>query len=196
MIDEIKIKIEKTATINVLGSIKNSNKIIIVLHGYGQLSKFFIRKFEPLINIGYTIIAPEGFSKFYLKGNNGRVGASWMTKENRIDEISDYVKFINSLNDELNLSGKEVSLLGFSQGGATAQRCYNENKLIYKKLIICSSTIIDDFEIDCISLYIIGDNDKYIDLKEVRKLIPKEKLIIFKGEHILNIESIKKGLLM
>jgi hypothetical protein len=71
-----------------LGEVNASTKQIWwVLHGYGQLSQFFIQKFEVLAKQNICVIAPEGLSKFYLSGNSGRVGASWMTRENRQMDI-------------------------------------------------------------------------------------------------------------
>ena len=55
--------------------------VLYVLHGYGQLPAFFIRKFQAQVNAGWRVVAPEGAHRFYLKGTDGRVGASWMTRE-------------------------------------------------------------------------------------------------------------------
>ena len=48
--------------------------IWIVFHGYGQLAKFFLRKFNLLFEDNTLIVAPEGLNHFYLKGFSGRVG--------------------------------------------------------------------------------------------------------------------------
>ena len=85
---EHSIKIEKTAYYYSIGELNNeTNEIWIACHGYGQLAKYFIRKFECIKKQNRFIIAPEGFNKFYINGYSGRVGANWMTKEKRIDEI-------------------------------------------------------------------------------------------------------------
>ena len=97
---------------------------LIVLHGYGQLPEYFIRKFRPLAEAGWHVIAPEGAHRFYLQGTEGRVGASWMTKEARLDDIADQTVFLDALLGQLKeglASGPRV-LLGFSQGVATALR--------------------------------------------------------------------------
>ena len=49
---------------------------LFVLHGYGQLPEYFIRKFRPLSQAGWHVVAPEGAHRFYLQGTEGRVGAS------------------------------------------------------------------------------------------------------------------------
>jgi len=97
---------------------------LIVLHGYGQLPEYFIRKFRPLAEVGWHVVAPEGAHRFYLQGTEGRVGASWMTKEARLDDIADQTVFLDALLGQIEedgMSGSRV-LLGFSQGVATALR--------------------------------------------------------------------------
>jgi len=97
---------------------------LYVLHGYGQLAEFFVRKFQRAADAGWHIVAPEGGHRFYLKGTSGRVGASWMTKEDRLSDIADYVAFLDALRartDGDEPQGRQV-LLGFSQGVATALR--------------------------------------------------------------------------
>ena len=97
--------------------------VLYVLHGYGQLAEYFIRKFEPQRAAGWTVVAPEGAHRFYLQGTAGRGGASWMTREARLDDIADYVNALDALRTKLDpeRQGRQV-LLGFSQGAATALR--------------------------------------------------------------------------
>ena len=97
---------------------------LYVLHGYGQLPAFFIRKFQAQVNTGWRVVAPEGAHRFYLKGTDGRVGASWMTREARLDDIADQTHFLDALRAQLDAeSGAGLNvLLGFSQGASTALR--------------------------------------------------------------------------
>ena len=97
---------------------------LYVLHGYGQLAEYFIRKFQPVADTGWRVIAPEGAHRFYLQGFSGRVGASWMTKEDRLNDIADYVVFLDQLRHcKAQAQGHgPCVLLGFSQGVATALR--------------------------------------------------------------------------
>jgi predicted esterase len=112
------------------GDMTMAHKLFVVLHGYGQLAKFFIRKFQDL-NDDYFVLAPEGMHRFYLNGSSGRVGASWMTKESRETDIDDNLSWLSTLIHDIQNQGnfKEVILLGFSQGGATAAR------LVFSKLV-------------------------------------------------------------
>ena len=99
--------------------------LLITLHGYGQLAAYFIKKFNTCPD-NYDILAPEGPHRFYKNGYSGRVGASWMTKEAREDDIEDNLHWLNLwLSEHLRSNHYEkIILLGFSQGGATAARWY------------------------------------------------------------------------
>ena len=37
-------------------------------------------------------MAPEGLSRFYLEGFSGKVGATWMTREDRLNDIDNYLR--------------------------------------------------------------------------------------------------------
>ncbi len=99
--------------------------IWIVLHGYGQLAEFFIRKFIPFASEERLFIAPEGTNHSYLNDFQGRVGANWMTSYQRETAIGNNHRYLNGMMDEV-LSDFEqvprIHLLGFSQGAATATR--------------------------------------------------------------------------
>jgi predicted esterase len=99
--------------------------IWIILHGYGQLAEFFIRKFLPHASENRLFIAPEGTNHSYLQEFQGRVGANWMTSYNRETAIANNHRFLNRMMDELLLhfsNPPRIHLLGFSQGAATGTR--------------------------------------------------------------------------
>lgn len=100
-------------------------EVWIVLHGYGQLAEFFIRKFIPFSSENRLFIAPEGTNHSYLQEFQGRVGANWMTSYNRKTAIANNHRFLNRMMDEVLLqfsSSPRIHLLGFSQGAATGTR--------------------------------------------------------------------------
>jgi predicted esterase len=102
---------------------ENAAQVWICLHGYGQLGRFFIRKFES-ISQNARIIVPEGLHRFYLEGNEGRVGASWMTKEDRLRDIRNQNTYLDTVLKEVSTGSRveEIVVFGFSQGAATAGR--------------------------------------------------------------------------
>ena len=92
------IIINKTARYYTLGSLNERTKQVwFVLHGHGQLAGNFIKKFEPLLSDDVFFIAPEALNHFYLKRGSMDVGATWMTKEDRLNEIKDYINYLNDL---------------------------------------------------------------------------------------------------
>lgn len=123
------ISVPRTARYQQLGEVSPGTKQLwLVLHGYGQLAEYFIRHFAALHAAdpaGTVIVAPEALSRFYLTGTSGRVGASWMTRADRLAEIDDQAIYLNQLLGQLLLAcptDARVTVLGFSQGTATASR--------------------------------------------------------------------------
>ena len=172
------LQVKRTARYFTLGELNESTQNVwFVLHGYGQLAQFFIRKFEVL-NDGQTfIVAPEALSRFYLEGVSGRVGASWMTKEERPHEISDYIFYLNHLYDTL-LEGRDVykltiNFLGFSQGTATL--------IDPSKLTNVPTTLVYGLQDE----YLVQlDAQKYEE--PIRFAIPHLEVVTFGGRHTVD----------
>ena len=143
------LPIEKKARYFQLGNPGNDTSIVwVVLHGYGMLSEFFIQKFKKLENKNTLILAPEALNRFYIDTNYGRVGASWMTKDERQDDIKENIKYLNSLMDqiikEIGHNRFKINVLGFSQGGATACRWLFKSGLKFENLIMWAGDIPED----------------------------------------------------
>jgi predicted esterase len=125
-----------------------------VLHGYGQLAKFFVRKFEILTKHNICVIAPEGLSRFYLESfqpgigrSNDRVGATWMTKENRATDISNYITYLDAVYHSVTGgTSREATILGFSQGAATASRWALNGVVEFRKLILWAGMFPPDMD--------------------------------------------------
>lgn len=100
----------------------------IVLHGLGQLASVFIAYFKSIATPGRLIVAPEALNRYYvMPGSSGRtadakVGATWMTRMDRENEIADYVDFLDAVYRETVPTSSRVTVLGFSQGVAAAAR--------------------------------------------------------------------------
>lgn len=184
--------------------------LLYVLHGYRQLARFFIKKFEALQD-RYTIVAPEGLHRFYLQGTSGRVGASWMTKEERETDIDNYLNFLNSLHQQIS-EGKNwesTSILGFSQGVATAFRWLANNAIQANTFMLCSGMIPPDVDLQenhhifsaMEMVYFSGTNDPYKTEEAVKTFqerlnqlpYPIQK-IEFEGKHEVHLPSILKFL--
>ena len=143
------LQIEKKARYFLLGNPGNDTSIVwVVLHVYGMLSEFFIQKFKKLENKNTLILAPEALNRFYIDTNYGRVGASWMTKDERQDDIKENIKYLNILMDqiikEIGHNRFKINVLGFSQGGATACRWLFKSGLKFENLIMWAGDIPKD----------------------------------------------------
>jgi predicted esterase len=114
----------RSARYFTLGSPEHAAELWLVCHGYGQLASRFLERFRPLETERRCIVAPEGLSRFYLTESPAerRVGASWMTREDRLHEIDDYVRYLDALYAQIVPRGARVTALGFSQGTATVCR--------------------------------------------------------------------------
>ena len=166
------------ARYQTLGDAHEADAIWIVLHGYGQLAHFFIRKFASLTDKKIYVVAPEGLARFYLEdidkrmqtGNN-RVGATWMTRENRQTDIENYIQFLNAVYDqEISSRTLPVTVLGFSQGAATASRWVTGSDRKFDRLVLWSGIFPPDLNVprshevlktvETIAVY--GDKDPFL----------------------------------
>lgn len=191
------IKTEKTATFYTAGN-KDSKKHLYLFHGYAQNAKDFLLEFDYLTE-EYFLISIQGLSAFYSKGVFGDVAYSWMTKENREDEISDYIKLTRNIHSEFSKYSENDTFLGFSQGSQTASRWFNQiNDQSLCRLILCGGLIPKDCDSIERADIIIGNNDKFIPLEsisEFKSLHPQLTYHEFDGKHELNHEILKKILI-
>src|SRR6266704_2680299 len=96
---EHSLSTSRTARYFTLGHPSDARELWFVCHGYGQLASRFLERFHSLESQRRCIVAPEGLSRFYLTEHptERRVGASWMTREDRLHEIDDYVRYLDAL---------------------------------------------------------------------------------------------------
>lgn len=121
--EERHLPVQRMARYHVLGHAANARSVWIVVHGYGQLARFFLNAFEGLSN-DRLIVAPEGLSRFYTDASHQRVGATWMTREDRDLEIADHIAYLDALYATIRMEAgdRPLHVLGFSQGVATVAR--------------------------------------------------------------------------
>ncbi len=200
MSEEKHIEVSLKASYRTLNALRDSTqKIWIVFHGQGQLTEFFLKKFEALNPNEHFIIAPQGLSKYYLNGFTGRVGASWMTKEDRLTEIENQARYIDAVvRTEIGDHPAEKVLLGFSQGTATLMRYAKHAKLAIDKMILWAGTIPPELTPEMIRHwsniephYVYGNEDQFdrdgqFDKEHQKLEILLERLVqkhIFQGKH-------------
>ncbi|NBB19292.1 phospholipase [Runella sp. CRIBMP] len=205
------LQVKRTARYFSLGTLNTHTKQIwFVLHGYGQLAQFFIKKFDVLNDSQTVIVAPEALSRFYLQGVSGRVGATWMTKEERAYEIDDYIFYLNQLYDTLleerNLDDIQINMLGFSQGNATLLRWLNNDHVRYDRVVIWAgffgngvADVIDPAKLSNVPTTLVyGTQDEYlvqVDLAkyeaDIKASIPHLEVVTFEGKHTIDPEVLK-----
>ena len=150
MITEHHFAVQKTARYCLLGEATESvTDLWIVCHGFGQLARDFLPSFQPIAAPGRLIAAPEGLSRFYksqgtVHTSETPVGATWMTTEDRENEIADYIGYLDSLVGHLaqQVSPQAtVTALGFSQGAATVSRWVAASSPALRCLIIWAGLV-------------------------------------------------------
>lgn len=133
MIREWHVEVTRTARVCTLGEQgPGLSQIWMVCHGYGQLAGRFLRRFEVVADSSRLIAAPEALNRFYLDarpvrhGPGSAVGATWMTREDRLTDMDDYVRYLDAVHERImpGVDNDRVELiaLGFSQGMSTVAR--------------------------------------------------------------------------
>lgn len=194
-----------------LGKLDSSTTSLwIVLHGQGQLPEYFIRKFVDICSPSTVVIAPEALHKYYLEGYKGKVGASWMTKEDRLTDIANYLTYLDNLfeqiGSQIDLSKVKIHLLGFSQGTATVSRWAVNGKLTFDHLVIWAGYFPPDLESEQtqtilktkeISI-VYGKHDPYLTpailqhiSDDLKRFDVQAQLIEFDGAHEIDADVLR-----
>ena len=157
MVREHHLPVTRTARWFALGPASGApRQLWIVCHGYGQLAARFLRHFEVIDDGTRVIVAPEGLSRFYLGESEGshvnaRVGATWMTREDRLSEIDDYIGYLDALAEQLardyDLAATKVIALGFSQGVATVCRWVERGRARVDALVLWAGSVPPDLDL-------------------------------------------------
>lgn len=152
------IEVRRTARYAVLGEdVAAPEEVWFVLHGYRQLARRFLRRFRRLHQGRRRIVAPEALSRFYVGRERGRhgpdsvVGGTWMTREDRLAEIDDYVAYLDRLAGTTLADlprDPEVTVLGFSQGVHTASRWVTYGSVRPRRLVLWGDYLPPDLEMD------------------------------------------------
>lgn len=185
--EEHHLEVSRTARFYTLGEPKGgADTVWVVCHGYGQLAGDFVRFFEVLDDGSTLVAAPEGLSRFYLdsvEGNHGsnRVGASWMTREDRLNEIADYTAYLDHLVARITEQHPHASLnvLGFSQGCPTVARWYLRSDWRVDRLVFWGGFLPPE-----------------VDLRESAERIRQSRLTIVMGDQdeIVELDKVPQGL--
>ena len=203
------ISVSRTARYFTLGNRSGVAEVWFACHGYGQLASRFLEKLRVLDDGRRYLVAPEGLSRFYLSESptERRVGASWMTREDRLAEIEDYARYLDAVYAEvfgsLDRARVTVHVLGYSQGASTVSRWVAMGKAKIDRLTLWGGEFPPDLDLTLDTVVnrlraarmtlVYGRSDEYITPKVVSGIlerlrqhgIPYEE-IPFDGGHELN----------
>ena len=124
------IAVQRTGRYVVLGD-DAATDVWVCVHGFGQLARRFARDMGALVAPHRKLVVPEALNRYYIESpgvapEHRKVGATWMTKEDRETDIADYVAYLDAVYARevapLAAKGAKVTVLGFSQGVTTVVR--------------------------------------------------------------------------
>lgn len=195
----------RTARYFTLGHPTDATELWFVCHGYGQLASRFLERFRALESPRRCIVAPEGLSRFYLTEHptERRVGASWMTREDRLHEIDDYVRYLDAVHAQVASGKARVTALGFSQGTATACRWAAFGSARIDRLIVWGGEVPPDLDLKRLRVprltLVHGTRDEFFTPKIIAATesrlrehkIPYD-LIPFEGGHEIDAATLRR----
>lgn len=185
-----------------------ARRVWIALHGYAQLVPRFVRHFAGIVPPDSCVVAPEGLNRFYIDlpqrdgGHLQRVGATWMTREQREDDIADTMAWLDSVYDAV--MGANVTSLGvlaFSQGVATASRWITHRALQPQSFVVWAGGLAHDVSDEALAAalsrahvsVVRGDEDALMSeaqaaeqVAQLQRLAKAATLVNFKGGHVLD----------
>ena len=201
------LAVRRTARVLALGAPGPAlREVWIACHGYGQLARRFLQRFQSLADDTRLILAPEALNRFYLDGGTGphgpdaRIGATWMTREDRLVDIEDCISYLDAVHDDVfarvDAASVTLHVLGFSQGTATVARWAARTTARIDRLILWAGTLPPELDVTPDTFrgarltFVLGDRDPFAAPAHVSALrervesagIPFE-LMRFEGGH-------------
>jgi predicted esterase len=171
---EHRLTVPRSARYYTLGGEAAVRELWVVLHGFGQLARKFINDFAPAASPRRLVVAPEALSRYYTDHASRKVGATWMTSEDRLAEIADYVRYLDLLVEELRHGManrvERLEVHGFSQGAATACRWVAMGRHQPDRLVLWGGGVPQDLDLvahgERLSrarlTVLIGDHDEFV----------------------------------
>jgi predicted esterase len=223
VISEHHLSVQRTARYFCIGTASAQvRELWMVCHGYGQLAAQFAGSFEPIAAPSRLVVVPEALSRFYLDRTPGaadpppRVGATWMTREDRESEIADHVAYLDELHeavrsqlDPLKRSAASdhvrLRVLGFSQGVATVGRWMAYGRARADDIMLWAGSFPQDIELAPLSkrlgsapvTLVVGARDELASWANAETQLQRflaagiaARLISFEGGHRLDAATL------
>lgn len=190
----------------------------IALHGYGQLAADLIAGLSALDDGTRLIVAPEALSRFYdargelSRHHEARVGASWMTREDRLRDIEDIIGWLQQAYESYAArvpASATVHVLGFSQGAAAAARWVAAGRVPVRHLICWGASLAPELDLGVAGddenplrrakcSIVIGERDKFVSAANIAAERGRldaagfgYEMVSFAGGHRLDDETLR-----
>lgn len=201
------LSVTRTARYATLGP-AGAPEVWFALHGYGQLAHRFLRDFDG-VAARRLIVAPEALNRFYLDPAHQKVGASWMTREDRLTDIADYVRYLDALAAAVlsEPGARRTTVLGFSQGAATACRWVARGRTRVDRLVLWSGEVPPDLDLAEAGarlgalevILVAGSGDTFITPKVLATMSARltahdiaHRTVTFTGGHVIDRETLQQ----
>ncbi|MEP6589798.1 MAG: esterase [Gemmatimonadota bacterium] len=163
--------VERHARVGIVGDLATATEAWLILHGYGMLAQGILHWFRAAERPGRVLLAPEGLSRFYVEERGvRRVGASWMTREDRDNELADQQAYLDRV--VLGLLGEipRLEIHGFSQGVAAGVRWLVRRERSVARMVCWGGTVPQEIQPSEVAAalageplhYVVGDRDKWV----------------------------------
>ena len=203
----VPFELRRTARYYALGA-PSAPEVWVALHGYGQLSAYFGRAFRALAGPSRRVLVPEAPQRFYLDGPGGeRVGAAWLTREDRAADARDAVGYLDGLvRHEVGAGRRGVRLcgFGFSQGGSVLCRWAAHGATRFDRLVLWGAAPPDDLDLAGHAArlaplaLVYGDADEYAPAERIAAVEDRLRAagvgfapVRYAGGHRLHAETLR-----
>lgn len=210
------LTVQRTARYVVLGGEGKVRDVWVCVHGFGQLARRFARDLGVIVAPHRKLVIPEALNRYYIESpgvapQDRKVGATWMTKEDRGADIADYVGYLDALYGvevaPHATMGARVTALGFSQGVTTAVRWSVLGMSHIDRLVCWAGALPHDIDLSAHAsrlramspVMAIGDEDEFAGWAAVEEQRAKldgagipHTLHQFPGGHVLNDDVLMK----
>ncbi|MEL6255702.1 MAG: hypothetical protein AAFR87_27100 [Bacteroidota bacterium] len=180
---------------------ENTKEIWIICHGYGQMARYFLRRFDVLDSETHFLIAPQGLDRFYFD-NFTKLGASWTTRELRDTHVSNQQTYLNAMYEaelaHLDLSKYTLRIMGFSQGVSVITRWAVQRKVPFDHMIMWAGGFPPNLTADKWAFrkpnskvsVLVGSEDPFLKKEKleqekevVKSVFPDYEFVMFEGGH-------------
>lgn len=203
---EHRVHYQSSNTYATLNELQESTQTVwLVFHGIGYLSRYFLKYFSALPPQAHYIVAPQAPSKYYLTDEYTHVGASWLTRENTLEDLEYVVAYVDAVVEDIRLPEScKVFILGYSQGASIALRWLCHSRHRCDKLILYAGGIPEEItpsDVDFLKgktevSIVYGKQDEFLTVERMAREEQKIRLLFgdrarrisFEGGHEMRPE--------